>query len=108
MITSDLPEYLRTGRGGAGNVVAVPDSSIGAESLGTSQSSPGKVPGKETPTQRNGYSGRGGAGNWRQSEEEQKRMAELKIADLMSAVEARVKTDVEAGLRKPSKAYTST
>ncbi|KAH8595557.1 hypothetical protein B0O99DRAFT_671977 [Bisporella sp. PMI_857] len=91
-----LPEYVHTGRGGAGNWVAPSDLA----SKGLAQ-----VPGKDIPAKDKGYrGGRGGAGNYVdpveeervRKEEEEKRRREN---------EERVAKDVEAGLARPERTY---
>jgi len=115
---SDLPsppssEYHRTGRGGAGNYV--PASNANAldrkelTRIPSAGSGNAKVQEKigSDKTYR-GTSGRGGAGNWRQTREEEERRLtndeeEKKMAG--SLVQQQVREDVERGLQMPSKAY---
>jgi len=101
------PEYLHTGRGGAGNWVAPKElSTSGLSQYTPPTSSPAVAPSgapiyESKPTYRGG---RGGAGNYVDFEEQEreKREAEERQA---KAMEERAMKDVEAGLARPAKAY---
>jgi len=100
------PEYLHSGRGGAGNWFQPAElSSQGlvqaANSSATATEAPRKGAVLSKPTYRGG---RGGAGNYvdfaaqerEKREEEERRRREM---------EARIGMDVEAGLARPARAY---
>jgi len=104
-------DYIKTGRGGAGNFVSTSDAENpnarqaienairhAKEKVRENQPVEGAAPQKS--------SGRGGAGNYRQTAtEEDKRQAEEEERKLQSRVEVQVRTDVGKGLAMPQRAY---
>jgi len=95
---SSAPEYLHTGRGGAGNW-AQPSAEAAAEA-----SSAPKIP-VATPVAKQVYrGGRGGAGNFHDVEAEEKvqKEEEERVARV---TEERIVKDVERGLARPEKTY---
>lgn len=110
-ITSNPPpEYLHTGRGGAGNWVQpktleskgfAQEESPNSTSTSSSLFGTKRVAGQSKPTYRGG---RGGAGNYAdyEAEEKARKEAEEKVR---VDVERRVERDVEAGLARPPRAY---
>ncbi|KAG0646861.1 hypothetical protein D0Z07_6249, partial [Hyphodiscus hymeniophilus] len=117
------PEYLHTGRGGAGNWVqpselnakgleqiAFPGATSPTGTLGPVDSSnPGvgmskRVLGASKPSYRGG---RGGAGNYVDFAEEERarKDQEERVKRVKRETEERITRDVEAGLSKPPRAY---
>merc|ERR1712225_77130 len=103
--SSPAPEYQHTGRGGAGNWVQ--PSELKSHGLAqqsedmhsTETTRPAEAPaqrvmGSSKPTYRGG---RGGAGNYFDDGEEERRKRE---------VQGRVEGDVERGLKRPERAYS--
>ncbi|KUJ20956.1 uncharacterized protein LY89DRAFT_420656 [Mollisia scopiformis] len=102
--TKPPPEYLHTGRGGAGNWVQPKElhsQGLTQESTLSGQDASSRALGSSKPTYRGG---RGGAGNYGSFEEEErlKREAEEKKR---AEVERAVERDVESGLARPERAY---
>ncbi|KAF8864196.1 hypothetical protein BDZ45DRAFT_57028 [Acephala macrosclerotiorum] len=99
--TNPPPDYVHTGRGGAGNWVQPKDLA----SQGLAQESPISYsnPGAAKPSYKGG---RGGAGNYRTEdakEEERKRRNEEERRRM--EVQRVVQRDVESGLARPERAY---
>jgi hypothetical protein len=117
-----LPEYLHTGRGGAGNFTTpssntpslpiTDDSSISTSSTSQPQNhsaiSTTKEKAKEKLHSNNGssgYRGRGGVGNWNDADAGEKERAREEDEGIKMRVDERVRRDVEAVLRRPERAY---
>jgi hypothetical protein len=116
------PQYLHTGRGGAGNF-NIPSSNppflptTDDPSLPVSSTSPPqnhsailttKEKAKENPHSNNGlsgYRGRGGVGNWNDADAGEKARAREEEEGIKMSVDERVRRDVEAMLRRPERAY---
>ncbi|KAH6719961.1 hypothetical protein DL95DRAFT_145699 [Leptodontidium sp. 2 PMI_412] len=113
--SSPAPEYLHTGRGGAGNWVQ--PSELKSHGLtqqsedmhSTATTRPAEAPaqrvlGSSKPTYRGG---RGGAGNYFDDGEEKRRVEEeeRREREREREVQGRVEEDVERGLKRPERAY---
>jgi hypothetical protein len=117
---SESPTYARTGRGGIGNYIApsqeLPTSSSDAksdlqsarEALDASREKLiDKISGDKSTAYR-GLSGRGGAGNWRQGNEEaERRRAGDEEMKTRSRIDESIRLDVEKGLKPPPKVYAA-
>lgn len=117
---SESQTYAHTGRGGLGNYISpsqeLPTSSSDVKS--DLKSSRGvldasreklkdKVTGDKSTTYR-GLSGRGGAGNWRQGNEDaDKRRIEDEEMKVRSRIDESIRVDVEKELRPPPKAHAA-
>jgi hypothetical protein len=119
-VDTQSPIYVRTGRGGIGNIIApceeLPTSSSDAksdlesarEALDASREKlKGKITDDKSPAYR-GHSGRGGVGNWRQGNDdaERKRMEDEEV-NARSKLDERVRLDVEMGLKPPPKVHAA-
>ncbi|CZR54374.1 uncharacterized protein PAC_04258 [Phialocephala subalpina] len=106
--TKPPPEYLHTGRGGAGNWVQ--PSELSSQGLAQTQDSSlaFSQPGASKPSYKGG---RGGAGNygWAEAEEEERkkreREGEREEERRKREVERAVMRDVEVGLARPERAF---
>ncbi|KAL2074776.1 hypothetical protein VTL71DRAFT_8555 [Oculimacula yallundae] len=109
------PEYLHTGRGGAGNFIQPSTlQSSGLKQTSEDMHSTETTRPSEAPEQRvmgsskpNYRGGRGGAGNYYDDGEEKRRIEEERELEEKRKVElaGRVEEDVERGLRRPERAY---
>lgn len=102
--TNPPPEYLHTGRGGAGNWVQPKElhsQGLTQESTLSGQDASKRTIGSSKPTYKGG---RGGAGNYGslEQEEQERRQQEQKKRD---QVEKAVERDVESGLARPERTY---
>ncbi|KAI9740743.1 MAG: hypothetical protein M1818_004708 [Claussenomyces sp. TS43310] len=107
-ISPEPSKYSRTGRGGSGNLVSASRSSNNTVSSGfvrSIQATEAKASELANSSRAQGYTGRGGAGNWQQHDEEEKRLEDINEAENRCEVDKRVKQEVEAGLSRPPRAY---
>jgi hypothetical protein len=103
-VSVSTSEYQRTGRGGVGNFVSNPIT--GSNELPSKTIAAPIIPSQKKIEYR-GHSGRGGAGNWRQVAEEEKRQAEDEEQRARNKVDEQVRADVDKGLQPPPRAYGS-
>jgi hypothetical protein len=117
---SESQTYARTGRGGMGNYITpsqeLPTSSSDVKSELQSarealdagrEKLKDKVTGDKSTTYR-GLSGRGGAGNWRQGNEDaDKRRIEDEEMKVRSRIDESIRLDVEKGLKPPPKVHAA-
>ncbi|KAE8451300.1 hypothetical protein EG329_004465 [Mollisiaceae sp. DMI_Dod_QoI] len=104
--TNPPPEYVHTGRGGAGNWVQPKElhaQGLTQESTPIGQDASQRILVSSKPTYRGG---RGGAGNYVSTEADEKEM-ERKEQEEKKRVEVQraVERDVESGLARPERAY---
>jgi len=102
----EAPEYLHTGRGGAGNWIQ--PSTLTSSGLTQTSTSPAtsktgnnQIRGPSKPMYRGG---RGGAGNYVDPEAEEREAREKEEVE-RRRVEESVERDVERGLARPERAY---
>jgi hypothetical protein len=118
--THESSTYARTGRGGMGNYIApsqeLPTSSSDTKSdlqstRETLDASREKLKDKITGEKNTAYrgpSGRGGAGNWRQGNEEaDRRRMEDEEMKVRSRIDESIRLDVEKGLKPPPKVHAA-
>jgi len=97
--TAPPPDFAHIGRGGAGNYYQPAELAKDMNPEGP------KVSTEKKTIKRKGYGGRGGAGNFQDDAEADARQAAQEEESARHRLDERVRQDVEAGLRRPKKAY---
>lgn len=100
-----MPQYVRTGRGGAGNFAEPPTAAESRDRQDVVERTRAAVGASHAGQPRAGLSGRGGAGNWAEGggggdagEEEEEQARQQQIVD-------QVAQDIDASMAPPPKTY---
>lgn len=93
------PEYVHSGRGGAGNCSSTSDAAERKRSVDMTPTA------REHTVPEGGFYGRGGAGNLRCLEVDYKEEAERRVSQTQKQAYEKTVEDVEQGLQAPEKAH---
>ena len=96
---ANQPEYVHSGRGGAGNYSNASDPAERKRSVDMTPTT------RERPVPEGGFYGRGGAGNLRGSDGESTQEAGRRASQARKEAYEMTVQDVEQGLRAPEKAH---